>query len=75
MCQACVMNASLTHLSLSQKSQEQQDKVNKLFLESELASRVFLQMAEDEGLSQSYLRLGVKELSTFNILGSSLASR
>ena len=69
------MNASLTHLSLSQKSQEQQDKVNKLFLESELASRVFLQMAEDEGLSQSYLRLGVKELSTFNILGSSLASR
>ena len=62
-------------MEISQKLQEQQERAEELFAEAELASRVFLQMAEDEGLPQSYLRLGVKELSTFNILGSSLASR
>ena len=43
-------------MEILQKLQEQQDKADKLFVEAELASRVFLQMAEDEGLSRREFR-------------------
>jgi hypothetical protein len=62
-------------MEISQKLQIQLEKAENLFEEAEWASREFLRMADEEGLSERYLRLGVKELSTFNILGSSLASR
>lgn len=39
-------------MEISERLQEQQDKADRLFMEAELASRVFLQMAEYEGLSR-----------------------
>ena len=39
-------------MQISQKLQEQQDKADELFMAAEAASRVFLRMAEEEGLSR-----------------------
>ena len=39
-------------MEISQKLQEQQQRAEELFQEAELASKVFITMAEDEGLSR-----------------------